>query len=114
MAWSRVKALHEHVVSEPTLGFAAIARYSGEYRPVLFKDFVMAPATVTRNRAAFPVDELEKYAGKWVAFDADCTKILAAHENVEELVKLVEQAGLDPQQVRFEGVPEGIIHGGLG
>ncbi len=74
----------------------------------------MAPASVMRNRAAFPVDELEKYVGKWVAFDTDCTKTLAAHENVEELVKLIEQAGLDPQQVRFEGVPEGTIYGGLG
>jgi hypothetical protein len=56
----------------------------------------MSAASFTRNRAAFSVDELEKYVGKWVAFDADCTKILAAHEDVEELVKLVEQAGFDP------------------
>jgi hypothetical protein len=73
----------------------------------------MSAASFTRNRAAFPVDELEKYAGKWVAFDAGCTKILAAHEDVEELVKLVEQAGFDPQHVRFEGVPEGTIYGGI-
>jgi hypothetical protein len=73
----------------------------------------MAPALSTRNRAAFPIDELEKYSGKWVAFNADCTKIVAAHEDVEELVKLVVQAGYDPQQVWFEGLPEGTIYGGF-
>jgi hypothetical protein len=71
------------------------------------------PALVSRNRAAFPVDELEKYAGKWVAFNPDCTKIVAAHEDTEELIKLVEQAGFDPQLVWFEGVPEGAIYGGF-
>jgi hypothetical protein len=67
-----------------------------------------------RNRAAFPVDELEKYVGKWVAFDADCTKILASHEDVEELFKLIEHAGLDSQNVCFEGLPEGTIYSALG
>jgi predicted RNase H-like HicB family nuclease len=60
----------------------------------------------TSNRAAFPPEELLKYEGKWVAFSPECKSIVAAHEDVEELAKLVEDAGFDPQDVWFEGVPD--------
>jgi hypothetical protein len=73
----------------------------------------MTVAEQTKNRAAFPIDELEKHTGKWVAFDPTCTKIIASHENVEELVKLVRQAGYHPQDLWIEGLPEGTIYGGL-
>ncbi len=66
------------------------------------------------NRAAFPPEELLKYEGKWVAFSPDGSTIVAAHEDVESLVKLVEAAGFDPQTVWFEGVPdEDPFFGGL-
>jgi hypothetical protein len=73
----------------------------------------MTVAEQTRNRAAFPIDELEKHSGKWVAFDSTCTRIVASHESVEELVKLVQQAGYDRQDLWIEGLPEGTIYGGF-
>lgn len=73
----------------------------------------MSITTFAKNRAAFPVDELAKFVGKWVAFSPDGTKIVATHEDVEILDKLVRQAGYDPRAVVFEGVPEeDTIYGG--
>jgi hypothetical protein len=73
----------------------------------------MPAASFTKNRAAFPIEELAKYIGKWVAFSPDGTKIIAAHEDVETVAQLVEQAGFDPQTVVFEGFPEeDTIYGG--
>jgi hypothetical protein len=73
----------------------------------------MPTATFTKNRAAFPVDELAQYIGKWVAFSPDGTKIVAAHEDLEALAQLLEQTGIDPQTVVFEGLPEeDTIYGG--
>ncbi len=76
----------------------------------------MPAASFTKNRAVFPLDELAKYIGKWVAFSPDGTKIVAAHEDVETLDQLVCDAGYDPQTVVFEGVPEEdtVYGGGLG
>ncbi len=73
----------------------------------------MPTASFTKNRAAFSIDELAKYIGKWVAFSPDGTMIVAAHEDVETVAQLVEQAGYDPQTVVFEGLPEeDTIYGG--
>ena len=72
------------------------------------------PNQPARSRETFPPEELLKYVGKWVAYSPDGSKIIAAHEDVETLAKLVEAAGYDPQDVWFEGVPdEDPFFGGL-
>ncbi len=66
------------------------------------------------SRETFPPEELLKYAGKWVAFSPDGTKIVASHEDPGVLGKLVQAAGFDLQHVVFEGIPEeDTILGGL-
>jgi hypothetical protein len=69
-------------------------------------ELLMPITPFAKNRAAFPIDELAKFVGKWVAFTPDGTKIVAAHEDVLLLDQLVRDAGFDPRTVVFEGVPE--------
>ncbi len=73
----------------------------------------MSVTELNKNRIAFPLEELEKYAGKWVAFDPTCTKIVAADEDPAKVYDFVVAAGFDPQEVWFEGLPDDAIHGGM-
>jgi hypothetical protein len=57
------------------------------------------------NRAHFPVEELAKHAGKWVAFNPDGSRILDSGENLVELQRRLARAGVDPETVVFEQVP---------
>src|SRR5271166_2249350 len=56
------------------------------------------------NRARFSADELMKYDGKWVAFSLDGRKIIAAHEDLLTLDRLLREAGTDPQQTALERI----------
>ena len=63
-------------------------------------------ATYIKNRQAFPPEELEKYAGQWVAWAADGTHIVAGPgESEEALIALLRAAGKDPLQFVFDYVP---------
>ena len=57
-----------------------------------------------KNRAAFPHAELLKYEGKWVAFRSDGRRIVASHEDFDELNAILVAAGEDPEQVGFERI----------
>jgi hypothetical protein len=65
----------------------------------------MISAQFRRNRAAFPLDELVKYQGQWIAFDPTGSKVVAAAKTLLECDRLVQQAGFDPEEVGYEGVP---------
>jgi hypothetical protein len=65
----------------------------------------MLSALFRKNRAAFPLSELAKYQGQWIAFDPEGTKVVAAAPTVGAVHKKVIDAGYDPEQVSFEGVP---------
>jgi Family of unknown function (DUF5678) len=65
----------------------------------------MPTAQFRQNRAAFPLTELIKYQGKWIAFDPDGTKVIAVAKTIAEVDQLVQAAGYDPEEVAFEGVP---------
>ena len=65
----------------------------------------MPTATFRKNRAAFPLTELAKYQGQWIAFDPNGTRVIAAAETLGECDRLVQEAGYDPEEVGFEGVP---------
>jgi len=51
------------------------------------------------NRALFPMDELMKYSGLFVAFSADGTRIVASGSCPEELDQALTVAGIHLSQV---------------
>jgi hypothetical protein len=57
------------------------------------------------NRAAFPVEELAKYAGQWVAWSPDGTHIAASALSPELLDGILEANGEDPALCVVEGIP---------
>jgi hypothetical protein len=58
------------------------------------------------NRSKFPLDELEKYAGRWVAWSGDGTIIVASSSESDEAVyDQVVAAGLNPSEHVFGYVP---------
>ena len=67
------------------------------------------------NRAAFPAEELARYAGLWVAWSPDGTRVAASAAAPEALEELLRAAGEDPLQCVMEGIPDGdaVISGGL-
>ncbi len=57
------------------------------------------------NRQKFPPEELAKYAGHYVAFSADGTRILVSGTTEEEVESQLLALGLDPSQVVGSYVP---------
>lgn len=58
-----------------------------------------------KNRYAFSPDELRPFAGQWVAWSADGRRIIAHHENVEEVGQRVLAAGMKSEDVVLECLP---------
>jgi hypothetical protein len=58
------------------------------------------------NRAAFPVEELCKHAGRWVAWSPDGTRIAASAQRPELLDAMLQASGEDPSQCVIEGIPD--------
>jgi hypothetical protein len=52
-----------------------------------------------QNCNNFPPDELAKYAGQYVAFSGDGTRILASGDTMEAVEEKLVAAGIDPSQV---------------
>ncbi|HYV38287.1 MAG TPA: hypothetical protein VE988_21570 [Gemmataceae bacterium] len=57
------------------------------------------------NRAAFPVEELEKYMGQWVAWSPDGTRVAANAQNPALLDGILLACGEDPALCVIEGIP---------
>ena len=53
----------------------------------------------SKNRRDFPLQELQKYAGQWVAFSADGTRIVASHPTMLGLCDLLDKEGIDSMSV---------------
>ena len=56
------------------------------------------------NRARFPLAELRKYCGQWVAFTPDGRRIVASSEDLATLDGLIVAAGEDPERVGLERI----------
>jgi hypothetical protein len=50
-------------------------------------------------------DELRPYAGQWVAWNFEGTKIVAHHEDAQEVVRQVRAIGLNTDRVVMEHLP---------
>ena len=65
------------------------------------------------NRSRFPLEGLTKYAGQWIAWRPDGSRIVAHAVDEAALEELILQAGEDPQRCIVEGIPtEDAIFGG--
>jgi Family of unknown function (DUF5678) len=69
-----------------------------------------------KNRSQVAADELEKYAGKYVAWSPDGKQIVAADDNPINVVAAVKLAGYNPAECVLSSVPfpeEVVLGGGL-
>ena len=67
-----------------------------------------------KNRVAFPLDELAKHRGEWVAWSPDGTRLVATSRTPDALDDLVRAAGENPEDCPIEGIPEtDCVAGGL-
>ncbi len=59
----------------------------------------------TDSRASFPATELEKYRGKWVAFSADGSRIVASRDTELEADAHAQSLGMKPADYVLEAIP---------
>jgi hypothetical protein len=59
-----------------------------------------------KNRASFPLQELAKHRGEWIAWSCDGTRIVAASRDPDALDELIRRAGENPEDCPIEGIPE--------
>ncbi len=59
-----------------------------------------------RNRHAFPLDELAKHRGEWVAWSPDGRRLVATSHDPAALDDLVCSAGENPENCLVEGIPD--------
>jgi hypothetical protein len=64
----------------------------------------MPGSEFSRNLNAFPLEELAKYEGKYVAWNLEGTQILASGDNDRQVFEALKAAGLDPSQAVFSYV----------
>ncbi len=57
------------------------------------------------NRARFPVEKLAAYAGQWIAWSPDGSRIVAHTADPEGLDDCIRAVGEDPQLCLVEGIP---------
>jgi Family of unknown function (DUF5678) len=70
---------------------------------------------VLTNRQQFPLGELAKYAGKYIAWSPDGTRILAADDDLGKVAAAVEDQGYDSSEIVLSSVPfpdEVVLRGG--
>jgi hypothetical protein len=65
---------------------------------------ITSPKVFRQNRGRFPVDELRKYDGRWVAFSADGQRIVASGNNLVGLADHVRATGEKMQDVVVERI----------
>jgi hypothetical protein len=56
------------------------------------------------NRNKFPPEQLLPYAGRYIAWSGDGTRVVASAETEEELYSIVDAAGIRDSQVVYDYV----------
>jgi len=56
------------------------------------------------NRARIPLEDLRPYAGQWVAFSQDGSRIIAGAESLRDLEACLARTGVDAQKVALERI----------
>lgn len=71
--------------------------------------------TFIENRRRFPPDQLLPYAGKYIAWSPDGTRIIAYDEDEIRLDAIIRAAGYDPGEIVVSSVPadDTILGGGI-
>lgn len=59
----------------------------------------------SENRRKFPPEELAKYAGQWVAWSLDGTRILGHGEDQDAVEAQLQAAGINYSDVVWSSVP---------
>ena len=69
-----------------------------------------------KNRRRFPLAELEKHAGEYVAWSPDGARIIASDDDELTLDGAIKTAGYDPEEilVTFVPHPDEVVLGGGG
>jgi hypothetical protein len=69
-----------------------------------------------KNRSQVPPEELEQYAGQYVAWSPDGTRVIAGDTDERRLEAAIKAAGYDPAEVVVSSVPppDEVILGGGG
>jgi len=62
--------------------------------------------TFLKNSNQFPVEELAKYEGKWIAWSPDGTRIVASTTDHEAILDLIQEAGENPSLCLVDYIPE--------
>lgn len=67
-----------------------------------------------RNRARFPVDELEKHAGKYVAWNPEGTEIIISAEDPQQVGEALQASAFNPEEclITYVPYPDEVIVGG--
>jgi hypothetical protein len=68
------------------------------------------------NRCQFPPEELARFAGKYVAWSPDGTRILTSDDELEKVAATILAQGIDPDEVVLGFVPspaEVVLGGGV-
>jgi hypothetical protein len=58
-----------------------------------------------KNRHQFPFEELEPYAGRYVAWSPDGTQILTSDEDPGKVIDAIKALGYDPGETVIEAIP---------
>jgi hypothetical protein len=59
-----------------------------------------------KNRIAFPLAELAKHRGEWVAWSPDGARVVASSRDPDALDDLIRAAGENPEDCPIEGIPD--------
>ncbi len=78
-----------------------------EMKMETLEEYMDRMAIFLKNQRAIPLEELDKYAGQWVAWAPDGSRIVASTDDELELNAAVIHAGFDPQLcvIDFMGIP---------
>jgi len=80
--------------------------YDKKRQAVPRTELLMDMQQYLKNRVAFPMDELAKHRGEWVAWSPDGTRLVATSRNPDALDDLIRAAGENPEECPVEGIPD--------